>query len=416
MEMAIFNCNVKIVDMIMGAGKTSAAINFINSADEDTRFLYITPYLDEVKRIKEACKAKKFIEPSAMGTKLKGLKNCISRGKNIVSTHALFQRFDEEIIDLCRAKNYTLIMDEVANVIERYDISKEDFCMLQQNYIEVVDHGFVRWREGADDYHGKFEIEKNLCNMGSLALYGGDVLMWLFPIKAFNAFRDIYILTYMFHAQIQRCYYDFYGLPYSYVYVMGDSPENFQFTNEVVEVQKKDYASLIDILEDAKMNQIGDRKHDLSKTWYERNQNNGTMKVLKDNTTNFFNNKRKTKSSENLWTTFKEQKGKIKGKGYTKGYESLNARASNKHKERISVAYLVNRYMNVGVKNFFLTHGIEVDEEAYATSEMLQFIWRSAIREGKPIEIYIPSTRMRNLLYRWISENTIKEEVDETRI
>lgn len=416
METFNCNCNVKIVDMIMGAGKTSAAINYINNADEDTRFLYITPYLDEVKRIKEACKVKKFIEPPVMGTKLRGLKKYMSRGKNIVSTHALFQRFDEEVIDLCRAKNYTLIMDEVANVIDRYDISKEDFCMLRQNYIEVDDHGFVRWREGADDYHGKFEIEKNLCNMGSLAYYGGEVLMWLFPIKAFDAFRDIYILTYMFHAQIQRCYYDFHGLPYSYVYVMGDSPENFQFTNEVVEVPKKDYEQLINVLEEQKMNQIGDREYDLSKTWYERNQNNGAMKELKNNTTNFFINKTKTKSSENLWTTFKEQKDKIKGNGYAKGYESLNARASNKHKDRISVAYLVNRYMNVGVKNFFLTHGIEVDEEAYATSEMLQFIWRSAIREGKSIRIYMPSIRMRRLLYKWISENTIKEETGETLI
>ena len=39
----------------MGKGKTSAAINFINQADEDEKFLFITPYLTEVKRIKEKC-------------------------------------------------------------------------------------------------------------------------------------------------------------------------------------------------------------------------------------------------------------------------------------------------------------------------------------------------------------------------
>ena len=34
---------INIVDAICGSGKTSAAINFINKSDDDTKFLYITP-------------------------------------------------------------------------------------------------------------------------------------------------------------------------------------------------------------------------------------------------------------------------------------------------------------------------------------------------------------------------------------
>ena len=37
-----FNCNVKIVDMIMGAGKTISAINYINRANPSEKFLFIT--------------------------------------------------------------------------------------------------------------------------------------------------------------------------------------------------------------------------------------------------------------------------------------------------------------------------------------------------------------------------------------
>ena len=37
---------------------------------------------------------------------------------------------------------------------------------------------------------------------------------------------------------------------------------------------------------------------------------------------------------------------------------------------------------------------------------MLQFIWRSAIRNGEEIWVYIPSIRMRNLLKQWIEENS----------
>jgi len=42
---------IKIIDAIMGMGKTGSLINHINSSDEDTKFLYITPYLTEVERI-----------------------------------------------------------------------------------------------------------------------------------------------------------------------------------------------------------------------------------------------------------------------------------------------------------------------------------------------------------------------------
>ena len=134
-----FDCDVRIVDEIMGRGKTSSAIRFINDSDKDEKFLFITPYLKEVERIKTNCPAKRFKEPCFLkGRKLEGIKDLINRGENIVSTHALFQKFDLEVIDLCRAKNYTLIMDEVTDVVEKYEISKTDFEMLKEKFICVV--------------------------------------------------------------------------------------------------------------------------------------------------------------------------------------------------------------------------------------------------------------------------------------
>ena len=84
-----FNCNVKVVDMIMGAGKTSAAINYINQAKSDEKFLFITPYIKEIERITKSCPTKNFKEPLKMGSKLNGIKYLLSKGENIISTHAL---------------------------------------------------------------------------------------------------------------------------------------------------------------------------------------------------------------------------------------------------------------------------------------------------------------------------------------
>lgn len=404
-----FNCDVKIVDMMMGSGKTSAAINFINSSSDEDKFLFITPYLEEVNRIKISCPIKNFLDPKEIGSKLNGIKQLISKGENIVSTHALFRRFDNEIIDMCRAKNYTLIMDEVTDVVEKYDISKEDFKILTENFVDIdSETGLIKWRDPNDDYYGKFSEEKRLCELGCLAYYSGSVMMWLFPIEAFNAFRNIYILTYMFSSQVQKYYYDYYKLPYKYIYVTGNTRKEYTFTSDKSKKKKinYDFKNLIHILEDTKMNSIGDREFDLSKAWYIRNKNNIVMKQLKNNLENFFRNKRNTKTGENLWTTFVDFKSQLSSKGYGRAFVSINMRASNKYKDRISIAYPVNRYINTGVKNFFLKHDITIDEDGFAVSEMLQFIWRSAIREGNEIWIYIPSIRMRTLLQNWINENS----------
>nr|DAV02312.1 MAG TPA: Cas system-associated protein [Caudoviricetes sp.] len=405
-----FNCNVKVVDMIMGAGKTSAAINYINQAKSDEKFLFITPYIKEIERITKSCPTKNFKEPLKMGSKLNGIKYLLSKGENIISTHALFRRFDSEAIDLCRNQNYTLIMDEVTDVIEKYEISKEDFKILQDNFVDYDESsGLLKWRNPDDNYEGKFSEEKRLCELGCLAYYSDSVMMWLLPIESFNAFKDVYILTYMFNSQIQRYYYDYYNLPYTFLYVGGTSQANYHFTTNCKEKEQIDYdfKSLIHILEDEKMNLIGDMEFDLSKNWYIRNQNNIVIKKLKNNIENFFRNKRKTKTEFNMWTTFSDFKKKLSSKGYGRGFVALNMRASNNYKHKTSIAYPVNRYMNTGIKNFFVSHNVDVDEDGFAVSEMLQFIWRSAIREGNEIWIYIPSLRMRGLLSKWIEENTV---------
>ena len=411
-----FNCNVNIVDAIMGAGKTQSIMNYIKNA-KDERFIVITPFLDEITRYRDYCKNKRFKQPKfdKNQTKLDSLKKLVNKGENIVSTHALFQKFDNEMIDLCRAENYTLVMDEVANVIEEYYISKQDFEMLINTYTKINEETKqLIWKEEYCDYQGKFDNEKRLCELGSLVCYGNNLMVWLFPIEVFNSFRNIYILTYRFDLQLQRYYYDYYGLKYKYWSVSGNQMENYRLVeyDPCIQYLPYNYKNLIHICENSRMNMIGDREHDLSVSWYLRNKNNNSMKSLKNNISNFFRHIRNDSSEDNIWTTFKDYKYVLRGKGYTKGFLPLNSRATNKYKDRASVVYPVNRYLNPFVKNFFTTNGIEINEDGYALTEMLQFIWRSAIRDGEEIWIYIPSIRMRRLLYEWIEEQNNLNEVN----
>ena len=65
------------------------------------------------------------------------------------------------------------------------------------------------------------------------------------------------------------------------------------------------------------------------------------------------------------------------------------------------MVYAVNRFQNPQIMNFFTDQ--DYNQELFALQEMLQFIWRSAIREDKPIHLYVPSERMRNLLKQWLN-------------
>ena len=168
---------VNIVDELPGKGKTSAAINFINESDDDVHFLYITPYLNEVQRIINSCPTKNFKQPERYkGTKVNGIKGLFDKKENIVSTHSLFRYFDEEIIDLAYANNYILIMDEVADVIEQYNVTKDDLTNILANYAHVdPETKILIW--DYDEYKGDFERIKKLCKINSVMVYDNTAML-----------------------------------------------------------------------------------------------------------------------------------------------------------------------------------------------------------------------------------------------
>lgn len=77
-----------------------------------------------------------------------------------------------------------------------------------------------------------------------------------------------------------------------------------------------------------------------------------------------------------------------------------NMRASNDYGGRTHIAYLINVFMHPYIKAYLEASDIE---DGYALSSMLQWLFRSAIRNGKPIEVFIPSKRMRDLLQDWLN-------------
>ena len=112
-----------------------------------------------------------------------------------------------------------------------------------------------------------------------------------------------------------------------------------------------------------------------------------------------------------MYTVFKPYAKYISGKGFSRGLVACNARGTNNYRERKSLAYLINFFMQPDIKQFIEHYHIEFDEDLFSLSALLQWIWRSQIRDGQPIDIYIPSERMRMLLLMWIGECKALENI-----
>ena len=395
---------IKIIDMPMGDGKTTGLINYMNNNPQN-KYLFITPFLDEIKRIKEECPDLKFKEPDDKYSKLSDLKKLISSGENIASTHALFSIIDENIINLLYMSGYNLILDEVLEIIEPLEISPKDLQLLiSGEIIKVADDCRVSVIDNS--YKGKgcrFTREINAIKNQSVYLIDDTLLLCLFNFKAFDCFESVVILTYMFDGSLMKSYFDLYSLRYEYYSIIN---------NDIVKGKFDDYSFRLNVkklinIYDGRLNNIGQSKTALCSNWQKDSHKKEEHKILKNNMYNYFRNIVKSNADKAMWSTLSGFNDSIKDyyapRSYTKGcFVPCNIRATNNYVSKSDLIYSVNVFLNPFIVKYFARNGIRLNEDNYALSQMLQWIWRSRIRNNEPINIYIPSKRMRELLISYL--------------
>ena len=413
---------ISVIDAPCGAGKTSWAIQHINESGEQERFLFITPFLSECSRIIKSCSGRNFKQPTIRdghGRKIDSLIKLIRTNKNIATTHALFSNSGDEIIAELKRKRYTLIIDEALNVLSNVNLYEDDPCgegktavdihtLLQKNIIERGDDDRLIWDKESN--LGKYNWVEDRARHNNLFMVDNDIIMWTFQQEFFSEdlFENIYLLGYQFGYQMQSYYFKYYNIPYE-VFGIGQESGKYYLTRSVLDSDFRAGAKrLIEICNDEKLNLIATRtasnpraRTALSLKWYSENEQK--YDTLRRGIINFWKNKVKCSSCDMMWTTFKDYKKLLGGKSIAeKNFVSLNARATNDYANRKCLCYMANRYMNPNFIRFFAKRDIHVDQDGFALSELIQWVWRSAIRNGQKISIYIPSERMRNLLKDWM--------------
>ncbi len=385
----------------MGSGKTEWSIQHINNNHTDN-FLYITPFLDEVERILKKTN-KNFKQPINKGDgKLSSINELLACQYDIASTHELFKHLDEESRANIKAGHYTLILDEVLNVIVPYDdVKKDDMRLLQDSgAVTIDDEGYIIWNKDKLDYDTKYNEIKLLADNKSLLYVNQKLLLWKYPPEIFSLFDKVYILTYLFEASILKNYFDLYNIKYE-LKSIRKTEDKYNIVDYFVP-DTSIYINKINILQGKLNENIYQKQNGLSVTWFNSKINKEKIAQLGRNVKNYFGNIIQAKSETIMWTTFKDYKPKLKGKGYSNQFVSCNCRSTNDYIDCYNLAYCVNIYLHPAVTQFFKQRNICIDEDLYAVSEMIQWIWRSRIRKGENINIYIPSARMRNLLNAWL--------------
>jgi hypothetical protein len=414
---------INVVDAMMGEGKSTWMINTINQSCINSLFgestplkiIVVTPYLDEVERFKEACSEANFKSPVAYGqSKTDNFHELLEAGENIVTTHSLWRGLNRTTYELVSKHKYVLYIDEVMDCVEECKkITKSDFKILSKhNLISTADDGRILWNHTNEyDYKGKFDQVKSLCENGNLYRFKNKKNFWIFPTDFLALFEEVWILTYLWSGSVMDAYASAAGYKVHHHTLVDYQLQPHSLIDEGP--MRAKIKSLITIIDDPKLNAIGNipkygrRVCPLSSSWY-RKQDDCVLKEIHNLIYNYFKNKVSGGASKAMWTCYKPQKIRLKGPGYSMGHVECTARATNEHRHRTNLAYMIDLYMVPIVKTFIESRGVKVSQDQYSLSALVQWIFRSAIRDGEPITLYIPSERMRGLLIDWLNPKPVE--------
>jgi hypothetical protein len=379
---------IYVRDAIMGSGKTTNAIDIIKRK-KPKYIIFAVPYLGETQRVMWNTRWESILLPPRPNsidtfTKSEALKDMLDSNQRITMTHSLLQRIKPDYYPTLN--KYTLILDEVVDPIEILQTTKSDIKLLVDSKL-ISDNPSRPLIFNDPKYKGTHSDLKKDIERGDIYNYADKYLLRLVDPNLFRSFHTIYITTYRFEYSTLRYYFDFYGIAYEI-----KKKQDRRFRERARE--------LINIYQ-GKSNELGSKRTAFSLSWYKKGSDEDIRK-LKEKVRGVFYRVFKSDVDSSAFTTFKDYKEGIGGKEYEKKFIELNARAKNKYANKKSLAYLVNRFMNPDLKRYFKIRGVVVDEKNWALSEMIQWIYRSAIRNDEPIDIYIPSKRMRNLLEEWL--------------
>ena len=444
---------IVMVDSPCGSGKTEWAIAYMNEHSQD-QFIFVTPFLDEVRRIKNGTTAtfydpQNFQRTDLLGgdlghkSKLEDFNDLLTNGQNVVTTHVTFCNASQETLRILQDSNYHLIIDEsvdvllpLNDVVDTADnrVNRKDAELLSNNgLIQVDEDCHVRWTGGnlpidGAERHKYAEVQRHADN-GTLLLIDNRFFIWEFPPEVLEAMESITILSYLIEGSYMGAYLKLHAMEYTKVSVTGSYGQGFELIPYSVGMEQRNlWRKLITIYQDDPQINYGP----LSVTWYrsnvEKHPKSPEAVKLRKGLRRFFEAKMKAAPNDVMWSCPKSSRNAIAPKGYKvtrklsdaeqkrtpsqldeyiddnglRCWVASNARATKSYSDRHILAFMLDVNPNPEITKYFGRRGASLSRDAFALAGLVQWVWRSAIRNGEPITLYLPSSRMRRLFSEWL--------------
>jgi hypothetical protein len=444
---------ITVIDAPTGSGKTSWAIQEINNHLEQS-YIYVTPFLKQIDRIndsKHGCNHR-FKEPTfEYGQKIDDFNRLIADGNDVAVTHSTFLNATDMTMQLLQDGNYICIIDEALDVIRDFnDISETSQNPRQKVYdTDIVDTlekynmihiddetRKVTWiGDIITNPENKHYVVYKYAELNRLYCVDRKFLITIFPPEIFNCFKEVYVMTYIIESSLFYYYMKKFDMEFALKSITKTDIYNLVDYNIRYDLQHRQRSKeLITICDNKRMNSF--KYSAFSATWYkDKSARHKDIIMLKNNMQNYFKRIMQCKSKDVMWTTYKDFEDKMavnsykiattvpkkhagrprtiddtkykarkdeEAQGKYKCFVPCNAKATNDFQDRSVLAYMINFNINPEIAKFFLPY--KVNKDIISLGSLLQWIWRSRIRQEipQPINLYLPSPRMRKLLNDWL--------------
>jgi len=408
---------IELLDSIMGSGKTQGVIQWMLNNPQN-KYLYVSPMLTEVEeRIPTACQALEFTYPCTEEYKTKGqhLLKLLEEGCNVSFTHSLFTDLTKQHLALIRKHEYVLIVDEEVAFIEPYkgNYSRDDIVSLEKaGHIRVEEDNLGRvvwqWYDDNEMNDTAYSKLKRMSDLGMLYCAKRDrkIMVVHLPIELVQSSRRVILLTYLFKGSVMESFMDLKGIeivPFKEV-----TPPK---TTKDVLTKAKSLITFIDTTTTKAVSNLS-----MSSTWYSKNATTADLEKVSNA---IFSVYRKFGDKESFIFTapksladyqyVKDEKLKrnIIHKKMPKDVDWIycGTKATNMWSHKSIAVHAYNRYVNTAIKAYLQDYGTPPDDDMFALSEMVQWIFRTCIRNDEPLQLCVLNNRMKGLLCNWLNGN-----------
>jgi len=408
------NTNIKIIDRPCGTGKTT---RLLKSFNENDKYIVVLPLLSEVNRVINEANVS-FAQPTSeyLINKTDSLRDLLIEGKNIATTHSLYPNIVMMLRDGL-LDDYHVIIDEVLEVVRSgKDIKRGSYndIYIKGGYVvedKITGHitPTKKWNDCVDDIDDTLSKTFYLeAKSGGLYNVDGTFFLWALPIEILTTNLSLTIYTYLARGSMLLAYLNKLHIRYDHDTDLVTDLAFRKKAKELITIKSIPAIEKMKLTATAQLNMSKKTKGKVAtaiKNLVYRGELQGVQKCnivftsLKSNW--YHNGKDKTKNAKG--TGFSLNTGMLKAH-----WIANTTRGTNEFADTTHMVYLWDQHMNQYLRRWLgMDNNSHRANDAYAITELIQWVYRSQVRKGKPVTLYLPSLRMRKLLQSWLDAEDI---------